>query len=80
MKDNKFESNSQLGYLQNDSEYVVFGLSKIISLKAIHNGGCDLYGWGQVVFGLSKIISLKAIHNKFLAVVEYGGLFSDCQR
>ena len=42
---------------------VVFGLSKIISLKAIHNLTILPPLTGLVVFGLSKIISLKAIHN-----------------
>ena len=38
-------------------------MSKIISLKAIHNLIADVLYPGYVVFGLSKIISLKAIHN-----------------
>ena len=42
---------------------VVFGLSKIISLKAIHNVTVVVIYLPYVVFGLSKIISLKAIHN-----------------
>ena len=42
---------------------VVIGLSKIMIMKAIHNGQRLSCSELRVVIGLSKIMIMKAIHN-----------------
>ena len=42
----------------------VFRVSKLKSLKAIHNQNGHLYDFLEAVFRVSKLKSLKAIHNE----------------
>ena len=63
VKDNKSESKSQHQVTKRPSDNVVIILSKIINLKANHNGNSCRCSYSVVVIILSKIINLKANHN-----------------
>ena len=63
VKVKKFESNSQPKPGISGIFCTVFRVSKLKSLKAIHNE-LPLSPWGaNAVFRVSKLKSLKAIHN-----------------
>ena len=63
VKDNDNESNSQPSKVKKEKQKVVIGLSKIMIMKAIHNGVLTFVPFSMVVIGLSKIMIMKAIHN-----------------
>ena len=63
IKVKKFESNSQLPLHFTLKEIAVFRVSKLKSLKAIHNYWRLYISVRGAVFRVSKLKSLKAIHN-----------------
>ena len=59
--------------------FAVFRVSKLKSLKAIHNISFDVPRIYQAVFRVSKLKSLKAIHNILNEINIRNQLFSEYQ-